>query len=57
MVCGVLGLLGLLSIAFHYFAAGELSWGFLLFAQLFAIFLFLYVAIWGVSLIDDRLKN
>ena len=57
MVCGVLGLLGLFAIAFHYLATGELSWGFLLFAQFFAIFLFLYVAIWGVSPIDDRLNK
>ena len=57
VVCGVLGLLGLFAIAFHYLATGELSWGFLLFAQFFAIFLFLYVAIWGVSPIDDRLNK
>ncbi len=57
MVCGVLGLLGLFSIAFHYFATGELTWGFLLFAQFFAIYLFLYVAIWDVSPIDNKMRN
>jgi hypothetical protein len=57
IVCGILGLLGLGAIAFNYFHTGEFSFSFLLFAQLFAIFLFIYVAIWGVSPIEDRLKK
>ena len=57
IVCGTLGLLGLAAIAFNYFHTGKFSFGFLLFAQLFAIFLFIYVAIWGVSPIEDRLKK
>lgn len=56
IVCGILALLGLVSIAFGYFLSGEFSFGFLMFAQLFAIFLFIYVAIWGVSPIEDKLK-
>jgi len=57
IVCGILGLAGLAAIAFSYFKAGELSLGFILFAQLFAIFLFIYVAIWGVSPIEDKFKK
>ena len=57
IVCGTLGLLGLAAIAFNFFRTGEFTFGFLLFAQLFAIFLFIYVAIWGVSPVEDRLKK
>jgi len=57
IVCGILGLAGVAAIAFCYLKTGELSLGFMLFAPLFAIFLFIYVAIWSVNPIEDKLKK
>jgi len=57
VICGILALGGLWSIGFKYFLTGEFSAGILLFGQLFATFVFAFVAIWGTSPIQDRLSK
>ena len=54
MVCGVLGLLGVAAIGFNAVQDGAIQPNFMLFAKMLAGFVFLYVAIVGISPLDMR---
>lgn len=49
ILCGVLGMLGVAAIAFGAVRGEGIHPSFLLFAKLFAGFIFLYVAIFGTN--------
>ena len=57
ITCGVLGLLGLAAIALNAVSDQSIQPSFLLFAKLFAGFIFLYVAIFGASPLDFGARN
>jgi hypothetical protein len=54
LVCGILGLLGFGAIGFNAVQAGKLEISFMLFASMFAGFVFLYVAFFGVNPLDKK---
>lgn len=54
LVCGVIGLLGFSAIGFNAVQAGQLEISFMLFASMFAGFVFLYVAFFGVNPLDQK---
>ena len=51
-LCGILGLLGIAAMAFNAVQEGAFEPGLMLFASLFAGFIFLFVAIFGTSPLD-----
>lgn len=54
LVCGVLGLLGFVAIGFNAVQAGRIEISFMLFASMFAGFIFLYVAMFGTNPLDRK---
>jgi hypothetical protein len=54
LVCGILGLLGLGAVGFNVVQSGKLEISFILFASMFAGFIFLYVAFFGVNPLDTK---
>jgi hypothetical protein len=49
VTCGTLGVLGLTAIGFDAVQTGDIHPSFILFAKLFAIFIFLYVAMFSTN--------
>jgi len=54
LTCGVIGLLGFAAIAFNAIQAGKIEFSLMLFASMFAGFIFLYVAIFGSNPLDNK---
>lgn len=49
IICGTLGVLGLAAIGFDAVQTGHIRPSFILFTKLFAIFIFLYVAMFSTN--------
>ena len=57
IICGVLGVLGVAAIGFNAVQDGGIEPSFILFAKLFAGFVFLYVAIFATNPLEIRSRD
>ena len=57
LICGVLGVLGIATIIFNYYRTGEFELGFLSLASMFALFIFLFVAIKGTNPLESNKRK
>ncbi|MFT7531817.1 MAG: hypothetical protein ACI9FD_002844 [Gammaproteobacteria bacterium] len=57
VVCGVFGGLGIAEIFYSYLKHGEFQIGFILFAKVVALMIFLFVAVKGFSPIPEPNSN
>lgn len=54
LICGALGILGFAAIGFNAVRAGGIEIDFMLFASMFAGFIFVYVAMFGRNPLDRK---